>query len=95
MTKLNGFWSDNILICFIYIYNNKKNLLFFIFLVIFGGGGEVVLILFVCYFLFFFWLFYQFEGTVRFASYLDLHLDSESLLKTKLYGKGEDLNFAL
>ena len=57
MTKLNGFWSDNILICFIYIYNNKKNLLFLIFLVIFGGGGEVVLILFVCYFFGFFCLY--------------------------------------
>ena len=52
MTKLNGFWSENILICFIYIYNNKKKPFVFDFPSYIwgwrGGGINFVCLLFFC-----------------------------------------------
>ena len=39
MTKLSGFWSEIIHICFIYIYNDKIQLFVFVFPSYMGGGG--------------------------------------------------------
>jgi prepilin-type processing-associated H-X9-DG protein len=38
MTKLSGFWSEIIHICFIYIYNDRKQLFVFVFPSYMGGG---------------------------------------------------------
>ena len=48
MTKLNGFRSEIIHICFIYIYNNTKNFLFYIYLHIYNNRKKLfVLYIFI------------------------------------------------